>query len=87
MQEVEQAKMETKSQRILTGRLNQLCKEENLTWKDLTEKSEISLSTIRKIAQGKHCNISSDTMLKLCKAFKIAPYQLFDETLLETEDR
>ena len=87
MQEVEQAKMETKSQRILTGRLNQLCKEENLTWKELSEKSEISLSTIRKIAQGKHCNISSDTMLKLCKAFKIAPYQLFDETLLETEDR
>ena len=79
--------IEAEWQRILTGRLNQLCKEENLTWKELSQKSGVSLSTIRRIAQEKHCNISSDTMLKLCKAFKIAPYQLFDETLLETENR
>lgn len=87
MQEVDQAKIEAKLQRILTSRLNQLCKERNWTLKVLSEKSEISLSTIKKVAQGKHYNISSDTMLKLCKAFKIAPYQLFDETLLETENR
>ena len=87
MQEVEQAKIEAKSQRILTDRLNQLCKEQHLTLKELSERSGVSLSSIRKIAQGKHCNISSDTMLKLCKVFKIAPYQLFDETFLGTEDR
>ena len=79
--------IEAEWQRILTGRLNQLCKEENLTWKELSQKSGVSLSTIRRIAQEKHCNISSDTMLKLCKVFKMAPYQLFDETLLGTEGR
>lgn len=79
--------IEAKLQKILTDRLNQLCKEQHLTLKELSERSGVSLSSIRKIAQGKHCNISSDTMLKLCKVFKIAPYQLFDETPLRTEDR
>ena len=79
--------IEAELQKILTDRLNQLCKEQHLTLKELSERSGVSLSSIRKIAQGKHCNISSDTMLKLCKVFKVAPYQLFDETFLGTEDR
>lgn len=79
--------IEAELQRILTGRLNQLCQERNWTLKTLSEMSQISLNTLRKISQGKHCNINSDTMLKLCKTFKIAPYQFFDETLLKTRNK
>lgn len=49
--------------------------------------SQISLNTLRKISQGKHCNINCSTILKLCRTFKIAPYQLFDETLLKTKNK
>ena len=79
--------IEAEWQRILTGRLNQLCKEENLTWKELSQKSGVSLSTIRRIAQGKHCNIGIDKVIKFSRAFGITPSQFTDETLLETEDR
>ena len=85
MQEVDHEKVEAKLQRILTGRLNQLCKEQNLTLKDLSRKSGVSLSTIRRVAQGKHCNVGIDVIIKFGKAFGITS-QFVDEKLLKTED-
>lgn len=85
MQEVDQAKIEAKLQRILTGRLNQLCREQNLTWKDLSRKSGVSLSTIRRISQGKHCNVGIDVIIKFSRVFGITASQFVDENLLKTE--
>ena len=81
------APIEAEWQRTSTGRLNQLCKEQDLTLKDLSKKSGVSLSTIRRVAQGKHCNIGIDKVIKFSKAFGITPSQFTDGTLLETEDR
>ncbi len=86
MQEADLEKIEAKLQRILTGRLNQLCKEENLTLKDLSRKSGVSLSTIRRVAQGKHCNVGIDVVIKFSRAFGITASQFVDENLLKTED-
>ena len=86
MREVEQAKIEVKLQKILTGRLNQLCKEQNLTLKDLSRKSGVSLSTIRRVAQGKHCNVGIDVVIKFSRAFGITASQFVDENPLKTED-
>ncbi len=80
------APLEAELQKILTGRLNQLCQERQWTLKQLADKSGISLSTLRKVAQGKHCYINSETMLKLSRAFKITPSQLFDERLLNSSN-
>ena len=87
MQELDHDKIVAKLQRILTGRLNQLCREQHLTLKELSRKSGVSLSTIRRVAQGKHCNIGIDKVIKFSKAFGITPSQFTDGTLLETEDR
>ncbi len=79
--------MKAELQRILTGRLNQLCQEQHLTLQQLAVKSGVSIFTLRKLSQGKHCNINSKTMLKLSRAFCITPSQLFDENLLISDNK
>ena len=86
MREVAQAKIEAKLQKILTGRLNQLCEEHGLTLKDLSRKSGVSLSTIRGVAQGKHCNVGIDVVIKFSRVFGITASQFVDENLLKTEN-
>lgn len=78
--------IEAKLQRILTGRLNQLCREQNISLKELSQKSGVSLSTIRRIAKGKHCNVRVDIIIKFGRAFGITASQFVDENLLKTEN-
>lgn len=86
MQEADHEKVEAKLQKILTGRLNQLCKEQDLTLKDLSRKSGVSLSTIRRVAQGKHCNVGIDVIIKFSRAFGITASRFVDENLLPIKD-
>ena len=76
-----------KVQRLLTGRLNQLCREQRMTLKQLSIKSRVSLSTLRRIAKGKHCNVGVDIVIKISRAFEMPPCQFLDETLLKDYEK
>ena len=87
MQGADQNQVIEKMQRILTGRLNQLCREQHISLKELSRRSGVSLSTIRRISQGKHCNVGIDVIIKFSRVFGVTPSQFVDETLLPTEDK
>lgn len=54
--------------------------------KELSRKLGISLSTIRRISQSKHCNVGIDVIIKFGKAFNVTASLFVDETLLPMED-
>ena len=87
MQEVDQNQVADKMQRILTGRLNQLCHEQHISLKELSCKSGVSLSTVRNISQGKYCNVWIAVVIKFSRVFGVTPSQFVDENLLQAEDK
>lgn len=87
MQEVDQNQVIEKMQRILTGRLNQLCHEQHISLQELSRRSGVSLSTVRKISRGRHCNVGIAVVIKLSHVFGVAPSQFVDENLLRAEDQ
>ena len=87
MQEADRNQVAEKMQRILTGRLNQLCREQHISLKELSRKSGVSLSTLRKISQGRHCNVGISVVIKLSRVFGVTLSQFVDETLLPKEDK
>ena len=54
--------------------------------KELSRKLGVSLSTIRRISQSKHCNVGIDVIIKFGKAFDVTASLFVDETLLPMED-
>ena len=87
MQEADQNQGGEKIQRILTGRLNQLCREQHISLKELSRRSGVSLSTVRNISQGKYCNVGIAVVIKLSRVFGVTPSQFVDENLLQAEDK
>ncbi len=87
MQEVNQNQVVEKMRRILTGRLNQLCREQHISLKELSQRSGVSLSTVRNISQGKYCNVGIAVVIKLSRVFGVTPSQFVDENLLQAEDK
>lgn len=87
MQEVDRNQVAEKMQRILTGRLNQLCREQHISLKELSRKSGVSIATVRKISQGKYCNVGIAVVIKFSRVFGVTPSQFVDENLLQAEDK
>ena len=70
---------------LFSGRLNQLCQEQQITLKQLSIKSKVSLSTLRRISQGKHGNIGINILFKLSHAFGITAAEFCNANLLPQE--
>lgn len=59
-------------------RITQLCKEKELTLKDLSIQSGVCMATLRSYYKKPDKNIRFLTILKLCKAFQISIVTFFD---------
>ena len=51
---------------VLADRISKICKEKNITMKELCQKSGVSYSTVNSIIKHKHGEIRLMTIIKLC---------------------
>lgn len=65
-------------QKILLARINQLCKENQMSYYNLSYKSSIPLSTIINIMEGTTKNPGIYTIMKICDGFGITMKEFFD---------
>src|SRR5208337_1575742 len=52
-------------------RISRLRRSNSMTQEQLAKKSELSLPLIRMLEQGRRCNPTLDTLLKLCRAMNL----------------
>ena len=68
----------TKYQEALLHRIDELCKEKELTYYTLSYKAGVPLSTVMNIQKGKSQNPGIFTIMKLCDGFEISMKEFFD---------
>lgn len=62
----------------LAKRVQELCKEKNMTYKMLAEKSNVSIRRVYHIAHGCISNPGVFTMLPICEALGVTLDEFFD---------
>lgn len=67
-----------KQKKIVVDRINELCKEKNLSYYQLAYRSTVPMSTLMNILNGKTKNPSIFTIVKFCDAFGISLVEFFD---------
>lgn len=82
----------TRHQEILINRIDELCKQRNLTYYRLAFKSSVPLNTIMHIMKGESSNPGLFTIVKICDGLEIALTDFFDapefeEMLKEVDGR
>lgn len=78
-------------QKILKNRIDDLCREKNYTYYNLSYKASIPLSTLMHIMNGESKNPGIITIIKICDGLEISLKEFFDtddfvEILKEVEE-
>lgn len=79
------------SQKILADRINDLCKEQGITYYSLSYKSTVPLTTLLHIVDGSTKNPGIFTIQKICEGLSISLKDFFDtkefnEMVIDLED-
>lgn len=80
-----------KVQEILVARINELCKERDMSFYTLSYKSTIPLTTLIHIMEGNTKNPGIFTIMKICDGLGVTLQEFFDtedfeQALIETRD-
>lgn len=67
-----------RSRKILADRINNLCKEQGITYYALSYKSAVPLTTLLHIVNGSTKNPGIFTSHKICEGFEISLKDFFD---------
>lgn len=67
-----------RNKRIIAKRIEQLCKEKELSYYMLSYRSAVPITTIMNIINCRSKNPGVYTILKLCEGFKISASDFFD---------
>ncbi len=67
-----------RSRKILADRINNLCKEQGITYYALSYKSAVPLTTLLHIVNGSTKNPGIFTIHKICEGFEISLKDFFD---------
>lgn len=65
-------------QKVLRGRIEQLCKERDLSYYSLSYKSTLPMTTLIHIMDGKTVNPGSFTIMKICEGLGISLKEFYD---------
>lgn len=76
-----------RNKRIIAKRIEQLCKEKDLSYYMLSYKSSVPITTIMNIVNCRTQNPGVCTILKLCEGFKISASDFFDIEELRRDDK
>lgn len=73
-----------KEQQILIDRINELCKQRDYSYYNLSYKADVPMSTLLHIMDGSSKNPGLFTVIKLCGGFGITPSKFFDTEEFES---
>lgn len=70
--------MKKEVQKMLTGRIDQLCKEKGLSYYTLSYKATIPMTTLIHIMEGTTQNPGVFTIMKICDGLGVSLKEFFD---------
>lgn len=71
-------KAKTKLQEVIKNRIDQLCKQEGITYYNLSYKASVPMTTLIHILDGNSNNPGLYTIVKICDGFGISLKEFFD---------
>lgn len=66
------------ARRLLAERVNELCREKEITYEELSAKSEVPLETVLQIADGSVKNPGIFAIAKICEGLNVSLKDFFD---------
>ncbi len=66
------------ARKILAERVNELCREKELTYEELSSRSEVPLETVLQMADGSVKNPGIFAIAKICKGLDVSLKDFFD---------
>ena len=64
--------------KAIAARVISLCEERNITPRELASRSDVTLTTLRKLLDGRDGDVSLDTVHRLCCGFNLPLDEFFD---------
>lgn len=66
------------ARKLLAERVNELCREKEITYEELSSKSEVPLETVLQIADGSVRNPGIFAIAKICEGLNVSLKDFFD---------